>query len=155
MAVGTWQVFGKAKYYLGVSDQADFQLDAAVFKMALMTSAASAALAALGTVSTWASISAFEIVQRAGGYLSGGRALSAITWGTGASAKQMKWTYTTSGVVFTGTMSAIRYAVIRTSTSAGGGRLLCFCSLTTAPFDVASGNTLTVIPAATGVFTLT
>jgi hypothetical protein len=48
-------------------------------------------------------------------------------------------------------LNNIRYAVIYQS----GGKLLCFCQLSSAQFTVASPNTLTVLPAATGVFTLT
>jgi hypothetical protein len=38
---------------------------------------------------------------------------------------------------------------------ASARKLLCFCQLSSAQFTVTSPNTLTVLPAATGVFTLT
>ena len=49
----------------------------------------------------------------------------------------------------------IKYAIIRNSTGAGAGKLLCFCQLSSSNFTVTSPNTLTVLPAATGIFTLT
>jgi hypothetical protein len=32
--------------------------------------------------------------------------------------------------------------------------VLCFCTLSTAAFTITSGNTLTIVPNASGVFTL-
>jgi hypothetical protein len=49
----------------------------------------------------------------------------------------------------------VKFAVIRNSTGATAGKLLCFCQLSTTQFTVTSPNTLTILPAATGVFTLT
>ena len=75
-------------------------------------------------------------------------------WTTGASTNQMKFTYSAVGLTFTASGSSlynIKYAVIYQS----GGKLLCFCQLSSAQFTVSSPNTLTVLPAATGVFTLT
>jgi hypothetical protein len=66
----------------------------------------------------------------------------------------MKFTYSTIGVTFTASgapLTNVKYAVIYQS----GGKLLCFCQLSSTQFTVASPNTLTVLPAATGVFTLT
>ena len=62
------------------------------------------------------------------------------------------------GVAFTASgasLTNIRYAVLRNSTGAAAGKLLCFCQLSSAQFTVSSPNTLTVLPAATGIFTLT
>lgn len=154
MAAGTWKLFGKAKKYIG---NGTITLGAGVFKMMLLRASASAALLLLSTRSTWASIPG-EISAR-GGYVAGGRNLVPATglWGS-VSAKAMKFYYSTIGLVFTASGSAlnnIKYAVIRNSTGAGAGKLLCFCTLSTAPFTIASPNTLTILPAATGVFTLT
>jgi len=79
------------------------------------------------------------------------------TWTTGASTKQLKFTYSTVGLIFTASgasLKNIKYAVIRTSSGAGAGKVLCFCTLSTAAFSITSPNTLTILPAATGVFTL-
>lgn len=154
MAAGTWKVFGKAKKYIG---NGTITLGAGVFKMSLHRASASAALLQLSTRSTFASIPG-EISAR-GGYVAGGRNLLPATgsWGS-VSAKAMKFYYSTVGLVFTASGSAlnnIKYAVIRNSTGAGAGKLLCFCTLSTAAFTVTSPNTLTIAPAANGVFTLT
>lgn len=154
MAAGTWKVFGKAKRYIG---NGTITLGAGVFKMSLHRASASAALLLLSTRSTFASIPG-EISAR-GGYVAGGRNLlpATGTWSS-VSAKAFKFTYSTVGLVFTASGSAlnnIKYAVIRNSTGAGAGKVLCFCTLSTAAFTVTSPNTLTIAPAANGVFTLT
>lgn len=154
MAAGTWKVFGKAKKYLG---NGTITLGAGVFKMSLHRASASAALLLLSTRSTFASIPG-EISAR-GGYVAGGRNIVPATgsW-VSISAKAQKFTYSTIGLVYTASGSAlnnIKYAVIRNSTGAGAGKLLCFCTLSTAAFTVTSGNTLTITPAAGGIFSLT
>lgn len=154
MAAGTWKVYAKAKKYIGAGT---ITLGAGVFKMELHRTSASAAILVLSTRSTNASIPAE--ISATGGYVAGGRNLVPATaqWTVGASAKQIKFTYTTAGLVFTangGNLTNIKYALIRNSTGAGAGKLLCFCTLSTAAFTVTSGNTLTIKPATTGVFTL-
>jgi hypothetical protein len=154
MAAGTWKVYAKAKKYLGAGT---ITLGAGVFKMSLHRASASAAILVLSTRSTFASIPGE--ISATGGYVAGGRNLLPATgqWTVGASAKQIKFTYSTVGLVFTASGAAlnnIKYALIRNSTGAGAGKVLCFCTLSTAAFTVSSGNTLTVAPAATGVFTL-
>lgn len=154
MAAGTWKIYAKAKLYIG---NGTITLGAGVFKMQLHRTSASAAILVLSTRSTAASIPA-EITAQ-GGYVANGRNLVPATgsWVVGTSAKQYKFTYTTAGLVFTGSgasLNNIRYAIIRNSTGAGVGKILCFCTLSTAAFTVANGNTLTIAPAATGVFTL-
>lgn len=154
MAAGTWKIYAKAKKYIGAGT---ITLGAGVFKMQLHRTSASASILVLSTRSTNASIVA-EITAQ-GGYAANGRNLTPATakWTVGASAKQYKFTYTTAGLVFTAnaaSLNNIRYALIRNSTGAGVGKVLCFCTLSTAAFTVATGNTLTIAPAATGVFTL-
>lgn len=154
MAAGTWKIYAKAKKLIGAGT---ITLGAGVFKMALHRTSASAAILVLSTRSTWASIPG-EISAR-GGYVAGGRNLVPATgqWTVGASAKQYKFTYSTIGLVFTASGSSlvnVRYAVIRNSTGAAAGKVVCFCTLSTAAFTVTSPNTLTILPAATGVFTL-
>jgi hypothetical protein len=154
MAAGTWKAFNKAKKSLG---NGGITLGAGVFKMSLHRVSASAALLA-ATISTFASLTG-EISAR-GGYVAGGRNIVPVTgqWTVGASAKQYKFTYSTIGLVYTASGSAlnnIKYAVIRNSTGAGAGKLLCFCTLSTAAFTIASPNTLTITPATTGIFSLT
>lgn len=154
MAAGVWKIFGKAKKYIG---NGTITLGAGVFKMMLCRASASASLLLLSTRSTWASIPG-EISAR-GGYAANGRNLlpATGTWAS-VSAKAQKFTYSTIGLAFTASGSAlnnIKYAVIRNSTGAGAGKLLCFATLSTAAFTIANGNTLTISPAANGVFTLT
>ena len=162
MAAGTWKIYAKAKKLLGTGGAAmtagGITLGVGVFKMSLHRTSASAAIKVLSTRSTFASIPG-EISAR-GGYVAGGRNLlpATGTWSAKNSAKQLVFYYSTLGLVFTASGSAlnnIRYAVIRTSSGAGAGKVLCFCTLSTAAFTVTSPNTLTITPDATnGVFTL-
>jgi hypothetical protein len=148
MAASAWQLYNYAKRYIG---NGTIELGVGNFKMALFTSASNASTF---TLSTFASLT--SEISATGGYTSGGKALVPATgqWTVGASAKQMKFTYSTIGLTFTASGSSlnnIKYAVIYQS----GGKLLCFCQLSSSQFSVASPNTLTVLPAATGIFTLT
>ena|SRR5262252_1885679 len=150
MAAGAWKIYAKAKKLMCAGT---ITLGAGVFKMQLHRNSASPAIAVLSTRSTAASIGS-EISAR-GGYVAGGRNLVPATsqWTVGASAKQYKFTYSTVGLVFTASNSPlnnIRYALIKNS----AGKVLCFCTLSTANFTITSPNTLTILPAATGVFTL-
>ena len=148
MAASAWQLYNYAKRYIG---NGTIELGVGNFKMALFTSASNASTF---TLSTFASLT--SEISATGGYTSGGKALVPATgqWTVGASAKQMKFTYSAIGLTFTASgssLSNIKYAVIYQS----GGKLLCFCQLSSSQFSVSSPNTLTVLPAATGVFTLT
>ena len=148
MAASAWQLYNDGKRYIG---NGTIQLGVNNFKMALFTSASNTSTF---TLSTFASLT--NEISATGGYVSGGKALVPATgqWTVGASAKQMKFTYSTIGLTFTASgasLNNIKYAVIYNS----AGKLLCFCQLSSTQFTVSSPNTLTVLPAATGVFTLT
>lgn len=154
MAVGTFKIYAKAKQYLG---NGTITLGAGVFKMSLHRASASAAILVLSTRSTFASIPGE--ISATGGYVAGGRNLTPATakWTVGTSAKQYKFTYTTAGLVFTASgasLNNIKYCVIRNSTGAGAGKVLCFVTLSTAAFSISSGNTLTITPNSSGLFTL-
>lgn len=155
MAATAWQLYNTAKRYIG---NGTIELGAGNFKMALFRTSSNASTF---TLSTFASLT--SQISATGGYVSGGKALVPATgqWTTGASAKQMKFTYSTVGLTFTASgasLNNIRYAVITYGASAAvasARKLVCFCQLSSSNFTVSSPNTLTVLPAATGVFTLT
>ncbi len=152
MAASAWQLYNSAKKYIG---NGTITLGAGVFKMVLATSASNTSTF---TLSTYASVT--NEIAATGGYVTGGKNLVPATaiWTTGASAKQMKFTMSTVGLAFTASgasLTNIKYAIIRNSTGATAGKLLCFCQLSSSQFTVTSPNTLTVLPAATGIFTLT
>jgi hypothetical protein len=104
---------------------------------------------------TFSTFSQLSTRQASGGaYTAGGKYLtpSAGTWTLAGST--VTFDYTSLGITFTASnsdISAVQYAVIYDS----AGKLLCWSKLSSAPFDIADPNTLTVLPAATGVFTLT
>jgi hypothetical protein len=152
MAASAWQLYNEAKKYIG---NGTITLGAGVFKMVLAKASSNASTF---TISVYSELT--NEIGAAGGYVAGGRNLVPATaqWVTGASAKQMKFTMSAVGLAFTASGASlvdIKYAVLRNSTGAGAGKLLCFCQLSSANFTVASPNTLTVLPAATGIFTLT
>jgi hypothetical protein len=152
MAATAWQLYNKAKQYIG---NGTITLGAGVFKMVLATSASNASTF---TLTAYSQIT--NEISATGGYVTGGKDLVPATayWTVGASAKQMKFTMSTVGLAFTASgasLTNIKYAILRNSTGATAGRLLCFCQLSSSQFTVTSPNTLTVLPAATGIFTLT
>ena len=152
MAATQWQLYNSAKKYIG---NGTITLGAGVFKMVLARTSSNASTF---TLSTYAQITAE--ISATGGYTTGGKDLVPATaqWTVGASAKQLKFTMSAVGLAFTASgasLTNIRYAILRNSTGVAAGKLLCFCQLSSAQFTVTSPNTLTVLPAATGIFTLT
>jgi hypothetical protein len=152
MAASAWQLYNKAKQSIG---NGTITLGAGVFKMVLARSASNASTF---TLSTYASVT--NEISATGGYVTGGKDLVPATalWTVGASAKQYKFTMSSVGLAFTASgasLTDIKYAILRNSTGAGAGKLLCFCQLSSSQFTVTSPNTLTVLPAATGIFNLT
>ena len=147
MAASAWAIFDRAKYYIG---NATINLSAtAPFRLSLHQTAASANL--VGDITVYASVGS---ESSGGGYAAA--TLGAVTWTTGTSAGQMKWDC--SDPIFTAissTLSAVRYAVIWQSASAGGGPLLCYAALSATEFDVSTSNTLTIQMNTNGIFTLT
>lgn len=151
MAAGTWKVFWEAKRNLGKGLIA--LTTGGTLKLSLHKAAASANL--LSKVCSIFSSIGSEIDAQTG-YAAGGKAIPNVKWTISGST--MKFYYTATGLVFTATVSAltsIKYAVIRTSIGATSGRVICYVNLSTAAFDLAINNTLTILPAAGGVFTMT
>jgi hypothetical protein len=151
MAASAWQLYNSAKKYIG---NGTITLGAGVFKMVLATSASNASTF---TLTAYSQVT--NEIAATGGYTTGGKNLVPATayWTVGASAKQMKFTMSSVGLAFTASgasLTNIKYAILRNSTGATAGRLLCFCQLSSSQFTVTSPNTLTVLPAATGIFTL-
>ena len=152
MAATAWQLYNSAKSHIG---NGTITLGAGVFKMVLAKAASNASTF---TLSVYGSLT--NEVAAAGGYVTGGRNLLPATgqWIQGASAKQQKFTLSSVGLAFTASGASIvdiKYAIIRNSTGSTAGKLLCWCQLSSSNFTVASPNTLTVLPATTGIFTLT
>ena len=154
MSVGAWKIYTRAKRAIG---SGAIVLGTAVTKMVLFRASASANILKVtnGGISTYGSVPGE--ISATGGYATGGRALAGLKWTLGASAHAMKFIFTTAGIVFTGnggSLNNIKYALLRTSTGAGAGKALCFCTLSSTPFTIASGNTLTIQPNSNGVFAM-
>jgi len=145
MAASAWFIFNKAKEYIG---DGTIDLDTDNFRMTLHTSAAALSTNA-ASITSFGSVG--SEVASGNGYSTSGKAISAVTWATGASAGEMR--FDSTALVWTatgGNIANVRYAVVWAS----GGNLLCWASLSTAQFTVTSGNTLTITPSANGYFEL-
>jgi hypothetical protein len=147
MSATAWSTYNKAKQKIG---NGVILLGTNNFKIQLHTSASNAS-----TFTLTASSELTNEVTNGNGYLTGGKALASVIWTVGASAKQYKFNsanpvWTASG----GNIANIKFAVIRNSTSVGGGKVLCWSRLTTSQFTLSSTNTLTIQMNAAGIFTL-
>jgi hypothetical protein len=148
MAATAWQIYNKAKLNLG---NGTIKLGVDNFKMFLTRTTSNVSTL---TLSTFASVTGE--ISATGGYTSGGRALVPAVgqWIVGSAANKYKFTISTVGLAFTASgasLTNIRNAGIQNA----AGKLLCYCQLSSAQFTVASPNTLTVLPAGAGIFTLT
>lgn len=149
MAAGKWKLYELAKQHLA---DGTFDLDSNTFKISLHTSASNANT--LSGSSAFASIT--NELSTANGYTAGGITLSSVTW-TNSSGTM---TFTCAAPVWTASGAGItaRFAVIRASGTLNGivDPILAVCLLDTTPADVTAtaGNTLTITPNASGLFTL-
>jgi hypothetical protein len=144
MAASAWRVYNETKKYLlnGTID-----LDATTIRVKILAGTKSAAVSNY-TRSTFASMTHITTnLKTAIKSLPG-----LLVTHTGASAKETK--FDSTSFIFSasgGTVTSIQYAVIGVS----GGKAICWCKLSTAVFSVTAGNTLTITPNASGIFTLT
>ena len=141
MAASAFLLYNEAKKYIG---NGTLVLGTTAFKLKLTNSASNASTF---TLSTFASVTG-EISAR-GGYVANGKALGAMVWTVGASAKSYK--FDASDLVFTASGSSlinVKFAVIGVS----GGKALCWSKLSTSQFTITSPNTLTIQFNALGIF---
>ncbi len=151
MAAGAWKFYHEAKHKLAVGDASGFNLSADFFRLALYRSLSAGSNADDATLTIQSQITD----QCSGGnYPAGGKSLSNTTWTATATSVQKfdscDWVITASGSAIT----SVRFGVICNSIGATSGFLLCYSTLSTAAFDVSSGNTLTIQMNAAGIFTL-
>jgi hypothetical protein len=143
MAASAWRIYNEGKKYLLT---ADLDLNGAAVRVKLLAGTKSAAVSNY-TRSTFASLT--HITTNLGNAI---LSLPSILVTAGASAKEIK--FDSTAFIFSasgGTVTSIQYAVIGIS----GGKALAWCKLTTSVFSLSSGNTLTITPHASGIFTLT
>ncbi len=144
MAATAWTVYNEAKKYLLT---ADLDLNAATMRIKLVKGTAAADVSDY-TVSQFGDISGAPSNLKAPAI----KSLTGLLITAGASAKAIKFDatdpiFTASG----GNATSVQYAVIGIS----GGKALCWCKLSTAAFDMTSGNTITSQLNTSGIFTLT
>lgn len=153
-AAQAWKIYSAAKRKIG---RGELTLHTGVFRMSLHRNSASGTITSLSAISIFSSIVG-QISTQAPAYPAGGKTLPSAIWTVGASALQIKFTYLSAGLTFTASSLAltnVRYALIRKSSgSTTSGHPLCYCSLSSAAFTISIPNTLTILPAATGVFTM-
>lgn len=152
--VGTWKMFNNAKLILGQSGLAL----PGTYRMALFTSACNLKTSASARPRVSKGELTNEVAQNYG-YLTSGASLAGEVWNTSISARTPLWRFTTGGIKWSangGTISGIKYAAIFFSGSTSARKLLCYVTLTsgTGGISLADTNSLTIKPAATGVFNL-
>jgi len=148
MAATAWVFYNAAKHKIG---NGVIDLSATPVRLALYMSAASATV----VTATLTIQSQIGSEVSGGTYPAGGLTLAGVTWGAGASAGQQKWDCTDPVFTASGSaMSNVSYGVIVASVGATSGYPLVWSRLSTAGFDVTTGNTLTVQMNASGIFTL-
>jgi hypothetical protein len=150
MSVQAFSFYNKAKKYISGT----INLGSTSFFAHLITSAGNFATKTLSTLGSLTSE-----VASGNGYKKSGKALTSVTWSTGASAAQEK--FTSAAFVWTatgGTIPNVKGLVIvaRTGASAkdGANKLLTYASLSSGQFTISQNNTLTITPNASGIFTL-
>lgn len=149
MAVGAWTFYNKFRKNLGIA-----KIDM-VGQNVRMTLYLSTSNAATTTLSTYGSLT--NQVAAGVGYATSGLICTTHTYTAGASAGSMRFNinakqWRASG----GTISGIKFAVLWLSgASALAKHLICYSQLSTTNFNLTSGNTITITPAATGIFNLT
>ena len=143
MAASAWRVYNEAKKYLLTGD---IDLNTSVVRIKLLAGTKSAAVSNY-TRSTFASLT--HLTTNLSGAV---QSLAGLVVTAGASAKEIKFDATATVFKATGgNVTSIQYAVIGVS----GGKALAWCKLSTAAFSLTDGNTLTITPNASGIFTLT
>lgn len=145
---GAWTAYTAAKRHLG---DGAIDLDSDSFRMSLFTSASNAATLSLSTIG-----SVTNEVSEANGYSSSGKPLTGVSWAPGLSAASMRFTVdATQWIASGGNINNVKFAVIwRSGSSAAARKLLFKAQLSTAQFNVPSGNTLTIAPSTAGIFEL-
>ena len=151
MAATAWAFYNEAKHKLAVGDASGFNLSADIFRIALYSTSEGAGAADTATLSIQSQVS---IECSGGAYVAGGQTLSNTSWAATAATTQKfdgdDWIMTATGT----TISAVLFAAICNSVTGTSGFLLCWSKLSTAEFDVTTGNTLTIQMNTAGIFTL-
>jgi hypothetical protein len=142
MTASAWNIYNEAKKYIlnGTID-----LDTNTLKLKICGSASNASTF---TLSTFASI---NTEASGGGYVANGKALTGVVISSIISAKS--YSLDCTAVIFTASganLTLVKYAVIGIS----GGKAIAWSKLTTTQITVTSGNTLTITPDASGIFSV-
>ena len=141
MATSAFRLYNEAKKYLLT---ADLDLNSTAMRIGLFNGGVSSY-----TLSTWASLITAGNPVSGGGYAA--KSLTGLAVTAGASAKVIKFdasdkVWTASG----GNFVSVGYLAVGIS----GGKALGWVQLTTTPFTLSDGNTLTIQWNASGLFTL-
>ena len=143
MAANKWRVYDEAKKYIC---NGGIDLDTAAIRMKIVKGTDAA------TVSNHTR-SSFSLSTGTGLVFSGGTALrtpAAVSVRMSAGSVMV---FDFTAVVFTasGSLTSLQYAVIGVS----AGVAIAWCKLSATAFALTAGNSLTITPAAAGVFTIT
>lgn len=150
-AAGKWKLFDFAKKYL--ADGTHDLDDPTNWKIALFLSTSNTNTLSVGT-GVYGDLT--NEVANANGYLTGGNAMTSVTWTRSSST--ITWDADDSVWTAAGGSITARFAVIYRNATVNTivKPLLCVSLLDTTPADVTAttGNTLSIVMNASGIFTL-
>ena len=155
MAAGNWTLFNKAikKMTSGNTTWSSGQTHPvnAVLRCKIYKVDVSASLAAASNYSLLSELGTSNAASFMSSYTLSGLTITAVN-GSATHKFDMAadLVITASG----GNATSLKYAVVYSSLSAGGGHLLMWCKLSDTQFSVASGNTLTIYTPTNGFFVM-
>jgi hypothetical protein len=150
MAAQAWKVPTKTKRLLG---EGSIDLQGGVFRLVLLKSHAGEMPSQAMSAETMASLITDGVSDHPSvtGYSLSGITLAGVSWVVSGSG--VRFDCTDVSISPTGAaLSDVKVAVIRVS---AGDRIACYATLSTAGFDVADGNKLTITMNSAGILTLT
>ena len=157
MAVGTIKLFVKGKKNISLTSGIILGTTAMV---AHLFKSSGASANALKVVSTYGSLKTVATEVTSGNnYKTSGKTLASVVWsslGTNSiKFSSAAWVQTATGGNITSVKVLGIVATTGASTKTTANKVLCYCTLSTASFQISQNNTLTITPNASGLFYLT
>jgi hypothetical protein len=143
MAATAWRTYRAAKEYLLT---ADLDVDSALMRIKIIKTQGAAQVSDYAGITSFASAGSGNPAANMAIKSLGGLDVTTLAGSNTVMFDATDPVFTASG----GDATSIQYAVIGIS----GGKALAWCKLSTATFNVTSGNTLTLTLHANGIFTL-
>ena len=141
MAASAWRTYNSAKKYL---QTADIDLNAGTLRLGLYKANSNCSTYTLTTFSQLTGACSAGLITQI-------KTPPSITVSTGSSAKAIQLS---AGALIFSASAASAFSVQNAVMFISGGKLICWCALSTAGFSVTAGNTLTITMNTNGVWEL-